>query len=146
LPRKWESYDSHFFKGQGRYTLTYEDALKLTEGAADVHRVLAQHAPGRGRGGDRKSARAKRNQTVVRPFDRSNHLAKPVLSARLAQEHPKVYEAYLRGEYRSIRAAAEAAGLVKPGHQPLQQQLPPAAGPRHGIKRPGTAPQGPGGS
>jgi hypothetical protein len=36
-----------------------------------------------------------------------------VLSVRLAQEHPKYYEAYLRGDYRSVTAAAIAAGLLK---------------------------------
>jgi hypothetical protein len=53
-------------------------------------------------------------------FNRSkSNYKKPILAARLAQEHPTVYDAYQRGEYRSIRAAAEAAGLVPPGHQAL---------------------------
>jgi hypothetical protein len=45
--------------------------------------------------------------------------AKTVLEVRLAQECPSFYRAFLDGEYKSIRAAAEAAGLVKPGHDPL---------------------------
>jgi hypothetical protein len=36
-----------------------------------------------------------------------------VLSVRLAQEHPKFYEAYMRGDYKSVTAAAIAAGLLK---------------------------------
>jgi hypothetical protein len=108
--------------GQGQHAITYEEALKLTEGAADVHRVLAQNAPNRGREGDRKSKAARENQNYVRSFDfPRGSMAKPVLAARLAQEHPKVYEAYLRGDYRSIRAAAEAAGLVNPGNEPLNR-------------------------
>jgi hypothetical protein len=80
-----------------------------------VYRVLAQHAPNRGRGGDRRSQKVKENQTVARPFDRcSGNKRRPVLSARFAQEHPAECEDYLRGDYLSIRAAAEAAGLVKP--------------------------------
>jgi hypothetical protein len=99
--------------GQGRHALTYEDALKLTEHVPDVHRVLAENAPGRGRGGDRKSKMAM-NQTVPTPFDRQHrHKGTAVLSARLAQEKPKFYDAYLSGKYKSITAAAIAAGILK---------------------------------
>jgi hypothetical protein len=34
-----------------------------------------------------------------------------LLTVRLAQEHPKYYEAYMRGDYKSVTAAA--AGLLK---------------------------------
>lgn len=100
--------------GQGKNAITYEEALKLTEGHPDVHRVLAKNAP------KRKAGRPSNGTipTVRSEFIRSG-LKKPILTARLAQQHPKVYEAYLRGEYRSIRAAAEAAGLVPPGNDPL---------------------------
>jgi hypothetical protein len=105
--------------GQGRHAITYEEALKLTEGAPDVHRVLAQHAPNRGVGRPKK-AEENGNSSVRMNFS-GGSFRKPVLVARLAQEHPKVYEAYLRGDYRSIRAAAEAAGLVKPANEPLNR-------------------------
>jgi hypothetical protein len=99
--------------GQGEHALTYEDALKLTEHVPEVHRVLAQNAPNWGRGGDRKSKMAM-NQTVPTPFDRQHrHKGTAVLSARLAQEKPKFYEAYLSGKYKSITAAAIAAGILK---------------------------------
>jgi hypothetical protein len=94
--------------GQGQHAITYEEALKLTEGAPDVHRVLAQHAPNRGRGRPKKGQNG--NSSARMNFPRKTPCAKPVLSARLAQEHPAEYEGYLRGDYRSIRAAAEAAG------------------------------------
>lgn len=44
-----------------------------------------------------------------------------VLASRLATEHPKFYAGFRNGTYKSIRAAAEAAGLVKPGHDPLMR-------------------------
>lgn len=97
----------------------YEEALKLTEGAADVHRVLAQNAPSAPPGRPKND---RQNNTGVRPyFSRTKSKTKAVLAVRLAQEHGKVYEAYLRGEYRSIRAAAEAAGLASPANEPLQR-------------------------
>lgn len=46
---------------------------------------------------------------------------KSTLLTRLMEEHPKVYEKYLQGHFNSVRAAAEAAGLVKPGHDPLMR-------------------------
>jgi hypothetical protein len=96
--------------GQGQHAITYEEALKLTEGAPDVHRVLARHPP-KGEPG-----RKKNDTRASAILDRhSGNYRKPALSARLAQEHPAEYEGYLRGDYKSIRAAAEAAGLVKPG-------------------------------
>jgi hypothetical protein len=110
--------------GHGQHAITYEEALKLTEGAADVHRVLSKNAPNRSKDGGRSSNRVKKkkNQDGVRSVDVARGgMTKPVLVARLAQEHPKVYEAYLRGDYRSIRAAAEAAGLVNPGNEPLNR-------------------------
>ena len=102
--------------GQGQHAITYEEALKLTEGVPDVHRVLAESAP-KGKPGRRKNG----DRTVAILDRHVGHMHKQVLVARLAQEHPKMYEAYLRGEYRSIRAAAEAAGLAKPGNEPLQR-------------------------
>jgi hypothetical protein len=36
-----------------------------------------------------------------------------VLEVRLAQEKPSYYDAYSRGEYKSVTAAATAAGLLK---------------------------------
>jgi hypothetical protein len=101
--------------GLGQNAITYQDALALTEGAPDVKRVLAENAP-KAKPGRKK--RSDENGSLRNHFGHSN-MSKPVLTARLAQEHPKIYDAYLRGEYRSIRAAAEAAGLVKSGNETL---------------------------
>jgi hypothetical protein len=74
--------------GQGQHAITSEEALKLTEGAPDVHRVLAENAPNRGRGGSGSNQHKKaENGKVPRgTFARGGTHAKPVLSARLAQE------------------------------------------------------------
>ena len=39
----------------------------------------------------------------------SHQIRHTVLSVRLAQEKPKYYEAYLRGDYKSVTAAAIAS-------------------------------------
>jgi hypothetical protein len=96
--------------GQGRYVISYPDALQLTkETAPDVHRVLLENAP------HRETGRPVNNETstshLVPRHDRSTSAT--VLSVRLAQEKPKYYEAYLRGDYKSVTAAAIAAGLLK---------------------------------
>jgi hypothetical protein len=97
--------------GQGRHAITYEDALQLTEVAPDVHRVLAVNAP-KAKPGPKPNGT---ELTVSTPLilDR-NHRNKTtsVLSVRLAQEKPKYYDAYLRGDYKSVTAAAIAAGLL----------------------------------
>jgi hypothetical protein len=104
---------------QGKHANTYEEALKLTEGAPDVHRVLAQHAPNRGRGRPNKNTKMESRDSI---FERRGNAckSKPVLSACLDQEYSAEYEGYLRGDYKSIRAAAGSASLVKAGHDPLQ--------------------------
>lgn len=99
--------------GQGRHAITYEEALKLTEGAADVHRVLAENAP------KRKGGRKSKDETIgasTPQFKRhkgQGHSTTAVLQARLAQDKPKFYDAYLDGKYKTITAAATAAGILK---------------------------------
>ena len=55
---------------------------------------------------------------MLGPTKQLNRNARPngtaVLSARLAQEHPKFYDAYMRGDYGSITAAATAANEKAP--------------------------------
>jgi hypothetical protein len=108
--------------GKFNTSLNLDDVLQLClDNALDVHRVLAEGTPNAGRGRPKKAeGNGKENRSRDR-FSRASSKSRVVLSVRLAQERPDFYEAYLRGEYRSVRAAAEAAGLVKPGHDPLQR-------------------------
>jgi hypothetical protein len=86
--------------GQGTHAISYDEAVKLTEGVSDVHRVLAAESP----------SKRVREETAKSPPPRRY---KPSMSARLQQQHPKAYQQYLFGEIRSISAAGKAAGLVK---------------------------------
>lgn len=81
--------------------------MKLTEGHPEVHRVLSKNAP------KSKPGRKKKNTVVDDSIFTRRTTSKPTMSARLAQEHPDYYEAYLRGEYNSVTEAAIAAGLIK---------------------------------
>jgi hypothetical protein len=105
--------------GQGQHTISYDDALLLTKGAADVHKVLQENRPKLGRGRPSKDHVNNDAYASVMKRGASASQTTDVLAARLAQEHPEIYDAYLRAEHRSIRAAAEAAGLVKPANKPL---------------------------
>ena len=98
--------------GQGQHALTYEEAVKLTEGALDVHRVLLESTPKRKKGGDQTSSnRSSTNDCFGIPY--RSGAKKIALAIRLSQEKPKLYKAFERGEYKSITAAATAAGFLK---------------------------------
>jgi hypothetical protein len=94
--------------------------MELCKDFPKVVDALARNAPKGKRGGDRRSEEAKTNQKGVPTFDRNGTTkTKPVLEAKLAERHPEVWEGYLNGEYTSVRAAAEAAGLVRPANDPV---------------------------
>jgi hypothetical protein len=97
--------------GQGIHVINYEELLKLTECAPDVHEVLLGNAPKREPGRPKTENGLSTSHFINRRNNRSG--SSTVLSVRLAQEYPKYYEAYLRGDYKSITAAAIAAGLLK---------------------------------
>jgi hypothetical protein len=89
--------------GRGRHAISYEDALKLTEGVPDFHRVLAENAPNLGRGGDRKSEKAKADQASSSLLDRHGRCnGKAVLSEGAPDVH---------------RVLAENAPKGKPGRK-----------------------------
>lgn len=100
--------------GNGQYAISYQDAIQLCAGAPDVLRVLLENAP-KDKGG-RPVKNAENNRSVHTPvLQRRGNKSKSavVLSVRLAKERPKFYEAYMRGKYKSVTAAATAAGLIK---------------------------------
>jgi hypothetical protein len=46
-----------------------------------------------------------------------------VLQAKLVERHPAAWADYLAGKYKTVRAAATAAGLVKDANNPLARLL-----------------------
>jgi hypothetical protein len=96
--------------------LTYDELADICETVApDVAKILRGERP-RNKNGRPKKETVSRD-TVLPPTGASRHRTVP--AARLQQEHPDYYQGFLDGKYRSIRNAAEACGLVKPGHDPL---------------------------
>lgn len=94
------TYPSGPSLGQGKHAISYDEALKLTEAAADVHGVLGQEPP---------SKRARQQIANCAPPRRY----RPSIYARVEEEDPKAYQQYLFGQIKSISAAAKVAGLVK---------------------------------
>lgn len=104
-----------------RNALTYAQLMELCADFPKVRDILAREAPKGKRGGDRKSESSRSDHAEVLPLDRHGGNTVPVLSARLAQEHPEVWGAYLNGEYQTVTAAAIAAGLITNSNAPLKR-------------------------
>lgn len=64
-------------------------------------------------GGDRRSEAAQQDQGVNHTLERGTGNAS-YIKARLRRDHPEIAEALERGEFRSARAAAIKAGIIKP--------------------------------
>ena len=96
--------------GHGQHAITYEDALKLTEGAEDVHCILLENAP-KGKRGPKHHNELNASTHLI--LNRNGRNTRTMLSIRLFEQKPEFYEAYMRGEYASITAAAIAAGLIR---------------------------------
>jgi hypothetical protein len=71
----------------------------------EAERELLEH------GGDRRSAAFREKQGNNVTLNRGNRNA--YLRARLERDHPEILEALEQGRYRSVRAAAIAAGIVR---------------------------------
>lgn len=89
----------------------------------DLLALIDSNPPPKGkRGGDKRSAKAEEENNVPRgTMKTGGTFTRATLASRLATEHPKFYQGFRNGTYKSIRAAAEAAGIVKPGHDPLMR-------------------------
>jgi hypothetical protein len=74
--------------------------------AADT---MARAQPARAHGGDRKSEKVKDQDSDTTLIGRGADY----LAARIKRDHPDIAQAVERGEYRSMRQAALAAGIVK---------------------------------
>lgn len=100
--RPFQTY-AEFCREKPPWGLGYE-VQKIQE--IIVERKIAEH------GGDRKSAEYKANQgdrVTLKPRGNS----RDYLRARLERDHPFILKAFERGEYKTIKAAARAAGIVK---------------------------------
>lgn len=90
--------------------------MELCKDHPEVYRTLASNAP-RARPGRKKAGSP--IGVILHQFSRHATHSVAHLAIRLAQEKPDFFAAFERGEYRSIRAAAIAAGLVASANVPL---------------------------
>jgi hypothetical protein len=91
--------------GRGQHAISYEDAIQLAKVAPDVLQVLLKNVP-KGKPGPKPKNGELALSTAPIIDRKHNHYRATVLSVRLAQEYPKYYEGYLRGNYTSVTAAA----------------------------------------
>jgi hypothetical protein len=77
--------------------------------AADT---MARAQPLKANGGDRRSAEAKDQVDNIK-LKHKGGTDPEYLAARIKRDHPDIAQAVERGEYRSMRQAALAAGIVK---------------------------------
>lgn len=101
--------------GQGRFAIDYEDCIQLCKDRPEIKDLLVKHRP------KRKNGRPAKAETV----DNVNGLVKKAgnsrlyIEERLQRDHPEIWQAYLKGEYKSARQAGIKAGFVKDTDDPL---------------------------
>lgn len=105
---------------RGTLAITYSQIMQYAEQHNRDDIVEHLKVPKRKAGRPRKEQNGK-SRPRGRDFRDGGKNRKATLLTRLMEENPDFYKAYLQGEYRSVRSAAEAAGLVPPGHDPLMR-------------------------
>jgi hypothetical protein len=111
--------------GHGRFAITYDDCIRLSDDRPKLKDLLVRHRPKGKAGGDRQSDKAKsivdninNGQSAV---VRKTGTSRLYIEERLQRDHADIWQAYLRGEYKSARQAGIAAGFVKDTHDPLMR-------------------------
>jgi len=113
--------------GQDRATLRYEELMSLCCDWPKLLEILRTNKPDRRRRDMRPAAKSVTARgcgnvdNVNDPKRVKGGNGKGYLAGLLQEKSPDFYEAYIRGEYRSIHAACVAAGLKKPGHDSLMR-------------------------
>lgn len=96
--------------GQGRFAIKYDELIVLCEDRPELKDMLVRYRPkgkpGPKAGGD--SFHSNGIKTTVKPGN-----SRAYLEQRLQKDHPKIWSAYLKGEYRSARQAAMDAGIIQ---------------------------------
>lgn len=141
LGREWEDFCRAELDAEPEWLATIERGVSILKGEGHVGPITQEQAVLAGHGGKREGAGrpatarqteisasavshtdAVRNHVGINQVDRINlNSTEPkggtssgYLRARLARDNPDVLSALDRGEFASVRAAARAAGIVKP--------------------------------
>jgi hypothetical protein len=115
--------------GHGRFAITYDDCIRLSDDRPKLKDMLVKHRPKSKSGGNGSNQHTKKDSATV---DNVNNCLPPAavrktgnsrlyIEERLERDHAEIWQAYLRGEYKSARQAGIAAGFVKDTHDPLMR-------------------------
>lgn len=85
------------------------EAIKHSEAGQKLAQVLANAAPLAKHGGERKQDAVKQGDNVT--LKRGNQST--YLAARIKRDHPEIVKRIEAGEFKSMRAAAISAGIIK---------------------------------
>ena len=100
--------------------ISYEDALQLCKDDRELHGLMVKHRPSGGVGG-RPSKEQKPVNNVNGLPKRAMGNTRAYIEQRLQAEFPVIWKQYIRGEFRSARAAGIAAGFIKDTHDPVMR-------------------------
>ena len=100
--------------------ISYEDALQLCKDDRELHGLMVKHRPTGGVGG-RPSKEQKPVNNVNGLPKRAMGNTRAYIEQRLQAEFPVIWKQYIRGEFRSARAAGIAAGFIKDTHDPVMR-------------------------
>ena len=109
--------------GHGRFAITYDDCIRLSDDRPKLKDLLVRHRP-KGKRGPKTEDNCFDNVKTISTQKTGN--SRLYIEERLQRDHAEMWQAYLRGEYKSARQAGIAAGFVKDTHQkltPLQALL-----------------------
>lgn len=104
--------------------ISYEDALQLCKDDQELHGTLVKYRPdGRSFTSRHNAKKDKSNvdKVNVRLPKRATGNTRAYIEQRLQAEFPVIWKQYIRGEFRSARAAGIAAGFIKDTHDPVMR-------------------------
>jgi hypothetical protein len=104
--------------GHGRFAITYDDCIRLSDDRPKLKDLLVRHRP-KGKRGPKTEDNCFDNVKTISTQKTGN--SRLYIEERLQRDHAEIWQAYLRGEYKSARQAGIAAGFVKDTHDPLMR-------------------------
>lgn len=115
--------------GQGRFAISYDDLIQLSSDRPKLKDVLVRHRPKSKEGATVGNKNAAKHKTTVYNVNsclpstapRKTGNSRLYIEERLERDHKEIWQAYLRGEYKSARQAGIAAGFVNDDHDPLKR-------------------------
>jgi hypothetical protein len=100
------------------FTARARHALQLCKDDRELHGLMVKHRPA-GKTGPKPKGDCVNNVNEIPKRAMGNTRA--YIEQRLQAEFPVIWKQYIRGEFRSARAAGIAAGFIKDTHDPVMR-------------------------